>query len=81
MPVLNYVSFVKSDAKNLLIEKYGWRDYGGKHYESIFTRFFHAFYLPKKFNYDLRKSYNSALICSEQITREDALKDLENPPA
>tara|TARA_A100001015_G_scaffold321129_1_gene450288 strand:- start:2443 stop:3534 length:1092 start_codon:yes stop_codon:yes gene_type:complete len=81
VPVLNYVSFVKSDAKNLLIEKYGWRDYGGKHYESIFTRFFHAFYLPKKFNYDLRKSYNSALICSGQITREDALKDLENPPA
>ena len=58
----------------------GWRDYGGKHYESVFTRFFHSGYLPEKFGYDLRKSYLSALICSGQITRSDALIELENPP-
>ena len=81
VPILNYVPYIKSDAKNLLIDELGWRDYGGKHYESIFTRFFHAFYLPNKFGYDLRKSYLSALICSGQITREEALDELENPPA
>ena len=32
----------------------GWRDYGGKHYESIFTRFFQGYYLPTKFGYDKR---------------------------
>ena len=62
------------------MKNYGWRDYGGKHYESIFTRFFHAYYLPKKFNYDLRKSYASALICSGQITREEAIGEISSPP-
>jgi N-acetyl sugar amidotransferase len=77
VPILNYINFVKSDAKQLLIDELGWRDYGGKHYESIFTRFFHSYYLPVKFGYDLRKSYLSALICSGQISREDALEELK----
>jgi len=81
VPVLNYVPYVKADAKRTLMEELGWRDYGGKHYESVFTRFFHADYLPTKFGYDLRKSYNSALVCSGQITREEALAELANPPS
>lgn len=81
VPILNYIDFVKDDAKQLLIEELDWRDYGGKHYESIFTRFFHAFYLPEKFGFDLRKSYLSASICSGQITREKALEELAKPPA
>lgn len=81
VPILNYIDFVKDDAKQLLIDELDWRDYGGKHYESIFTRFFHAFYLPEKFGFDLRKSYMSALVCSGQITREKALEELSKPPA
>lgn len=81
VPILNYIDFNKATAKQLLIDDLGWRDYGGKHYESIFTRFFHAYYLPEKFGYDLRKSYNSALICSGQITRDQALEELSHPPA
>jgi N-acetyl sugar amidotransferase len=81
VPILNYIDFNKDAAKKLLIDELGWRDYGGKHYESIFTRFFHAYYLPEKYGYDLRKSYNSALICSGQITREAALSELQTVPA
>lgn len=81
VPILNYIPYVKSDTKKVLIDELGWRDYGGKHYESIFTRFFHTYYLPNKFGYDLRKSYLSALICSGQITRDEALEELKNPPA
>jgi len=81
VPILNYVDFVKDEAKKLLIDELDWRDYGGKHYESIFTRFFHAFYLPEKFGFDLRKSYLSALVCSGQITRTKALEELAKPPA
>jgi N-acetyl sugar amidotransferase len=80
VPILNYINFVKSDAKQLLIDELGWRDYGGKHYESIFTRFFHSYYLPVKFGYDLRKSYLSALVCSGQMSRADALEELKQPP-
>lgn len=81
VPILNYIPYVKSDAKKILIDELSWRDYGGKHYESIFTRFFHAYYLPNKFGYDLRKTYLAALICSGQITRDEALEELKNPPA
>lgn len=81
VPILNYVPYVKAEAKQRLMDEVGWRDYGGKHYESTFTRFFHAYYLPRKFGYDLRKSYYSALVCSGQITREEALRDLAEPPA
>jgi N-acetyl sugar amidotransferase len=80
VPILNYINFVKSDAKQLLIDELGWRDYGGKHYESIFTRFFHSYYLPVKFGYDLRKSYLSALVCSGQMSRIDALEELKLAP-
>lgn len=81
VPILNYIPYNKAEAKQTLINELGWQDYGGKHYESIFTRFFHAFYLPVKFGYDLRKSYLSALVCSGQITRDEALEEISKPPA
>lgn len=81
VPILNYIPYVKDEAKKLLIDELGWRDYGGKHYESIFTRFFHAYYLPEKFGYDLRKSYLSALVCSGQMSREEALEEIAKPTA
>ena len=81
VPILNYIPFVKEEAKQLLINELGWRDYGGKHHENIFTRFFHVYYLPEKFGYDLRKCYLSALVCSGQMSREEAIKELKNPPA
>ena len=81
VPILNYIPYNKAEAKQLLIDELGWQDYGGKHYESIFTRFFHAYYLPVKFGYDLRKSYLSALVCSGQISRDEALEEISKPPA
>ena len=81
IPLLNYIDFNKQKAKTILIEELGWRDYGGKHYESIFTRFFHSFYLVNKFGYDLRKPYLSALVCSGQISKDEALQELSSPPA
>lgn len=81
VPILNYIPYVKDDAKKILMDELDWRDYGGKHYESIFTRFFHAYYLPVKFGYDLRKSYLSALVCSKQITRDMALEEISKSPA
>ena len=81
VPILNYIPYKKDEAKKLLMEDLGWRDYGGKHYESIFTRFFHAFYLPEKFGYDLRKSYLSAMVCSGQLSRDKALEELTHSPA
>ena len=79
VPILNYMPYVKAEVKRLLMDKFGWRDYGGKHYESVLTKFFQAYYLPVKFGYDKRRIHLSSLILSGQITREDALAELSQP--
>jgi hypothetical protein len=59
----------------------GWEYYGGKHYESVYTRFFQAYILPKKFNIDKRKAHLSSLIIStKEISREQALEEISKPP-
>ncbi|MDZ7647528.1 MAG: hypothetical protein U5K54_10340 [Cytophagales bacterium] len=52
---LNLISYNKDLAKEELKKELGWRDYGGKHYESVFTRFYQGYILPQKFNIDKRK--------------------------
>ena len=80
IPILNYVPYVKEEAKQLLQQELGWRDYGGKHFESIYTRFFQAYILPQKFNIDKRRAHLSNLILSGQITRDEALTEMGKPP-
>lgn len=33
-------------------DEFGRNDYGGKHYESIFTRFYQGYILPTKYGLD-----------------------------
>lgn len=80
LKILNYAPYNKAEAKKLLQSELGWEDYGGKHYESIFTRFFQGYILPKKFQFDKRRAHLSTLICSKQITREEALHEMEKSP-
>ncbi|HRJ76743.1 MAG TPA: N-acetyl sugar amidotransferase, partial [Anaerolineales bacterium] len=77
--ILNYIDYNKSEAMKILENELGWRYYGGKHYESIYTRFYQGYILPEKFGYDKRRCHLSSLICSGEITREQALKELEKP--
>lgn len=76
---LNMVDYRVPAAKATLMSSYGWQDYGRKHGESVFTRFFQNYYLPSKFGYDKRKAHYSSLICSGQMTREEALERLAEP--
>ncbi len=78
--LLNYIDYNREKAKQFLMKKLGWEDYGGKHLESLFTKFYQSYILPRKFNIDKRKAHLSALILSGQTTRESALKELEKPP-
>jgi N-acetyl sugar amidotransferase len=77
--ILNYMHFNKEEAQKFLADKLEWRDYGGKHHESVYTRIIQTYILPKKFNIDKRRAHLSNLILSGQITREEALKQLEEP--
>lgn len=78
--ILNYVDYVKTDALVFLERELGWRNYGGKHFESLYTRFYQGHILPKKFGFDKRKTHLSSLICSGEISREDALRQLQGEP-
>jgi len=77
--LLDYLDYDKQAAKHLLIENYGWQDYGGKHYESLYTRFYQGWILPQKFGYDKRRMHLSTLVCSGQMTREQALEEMRMP--
>jgi len=76
---LNYLEYNKFEAKKYLSDELGWRDYGGKHYESTFTKFFQAHYLPTKFGFDKRKAHLSSLIVSGQMTKNEAILELKKP--
>lgn len=74
---LNYIPYNKDKVKIFIQEKLAWRDYGGKHFESRFTKFFQSYYLPAKFGFDKRKAHLSNLIISGQLSKEEAIKELE----
>jgi N-acetyl sugar amidotransferase len=77
--ILNYVPYNKAEVKDTIKRELEWRDYGGKHYESVFTKFYQAYILPQKFKIDKRKAHYSTLICSGQMTRDEALEELKKP--
>jgi len=77
--LLDYIDYDKEKAKKFLIEELGWRDYGGKHHESIYTKFFQAYILPTKFGFDKKRAHLSSLILAGQIKREAALEEMEKP--
>ena len=70
---LDYIEYNKENVKIDLIEKYGWKDYGQKHFESIFTRFYQGYILIEKFKIDKRKFHYSSSILSGQMTKQEAL--------
>jgi N-acetyl sugar amidotransferase len=78
--ILSYIDFNKAKAAGLLQKEFGWQPYSGKHHESIYTKFYQAYWLLQKFGFDKRKGHLSALICAGQISRKEALKELSQPP-
>jgi N-acetyl sugar amidotransferase len=77
--ILDYLNYDKAEAKQLLINELEWKDYGGKHEESIYTKFYQDYILTKKFGIDKRKAHFSSLICSNYMTREQAIEELQRP--
>jgi N-acetyl sugar amidotransferase len=77
--LLNYIDYNKSAAMDLLTNELGWQYYGGKHFESRYTKFFQSYYLPERFGYDKRRAHLSSLIVSGQLDRDSALEEMERP--
>jgi len=76
---LNFMPYDKGKAVAELEKAVGWKAYGRKHGESLFTKLFQNYYLPRKFGYDKRRPHLSSLIVSGQITRQQALASLDEP--
>jgi N-acetyl sugar amidotransferase len=76
---LNYLPYIKTDAENLLKEKFCWESFQHKHHESRFTRFYEDFWLPRKFGFEKRRAHFSSLILTGQMTREEALERISKP--
>lgn len=78
--ILDLMPYNKADVLQQLQDKYGYKPYPYKHYESIFTRFYQGFILPTKFGVDKRKLHLGTLVASGQMNRECALADLDKIP-
>ncbi len=70
---LDYLPYNKFEAVDVLTKRFAYKPYPYKHYESVFTRFYQGYILPKKFGVDKRRLHLSTLVISGQMTRDEAL--------
>lgn len=80
LTLLNYVPYIKKDVIATLEREYGFQEYGQKHFEDLLTKFLEAWWLPTRFGFDIRKAQLSSLVVTGQMTRDEALEILKNPP-
>ena len=76
---LDLIPYKKEEAKVTLQSRFGWQPYPQKHFESRFTKFYESYWLPKRFGFDVRRVQYSSLIVTEQMTRDAAIKLLQEP--
>lgn len=76
---LNLIDYRRDSAFAELKEYCGFEYYGRKHLENYLTAFAQLCWLPEKFGVDKRTSHLSSMIISGQMSREEALRELEEP--
>lgn len=76
---LDYFQYNKAEASRLMEDKLGIRPYEHKHGESTFTWFYQNYILPRKFGFDKRRPHLAALVVVGQMSRANALEELEKP--
>jgi len=58
------------------LQTFGWKEYGGKHAENVYTEFIGAYYLPVKFGIDKNLTYQSALIRSGKMLKSEYVEPI-----
>lgn len=79
-PFLDYFNFRKEAALEELGREVGYRPYPYKHYESVFTRFYQGYILPRKFGVDKRRMHLSTLVVTGQMQRDEAMAMMQHSP-
>ena len=77
---LNLVEFTRKSMIETLQKEYGYVPYGQKHFEDLITKFLEGWWQPTRFGHDIRRAQLSSLVITGQMTRDEALKILEQPP-
>ncbi len=77
---LNMIPFTRVEMIKTLVDEYGYVTYGQKHFEDLITKFLEGWWVPTRFGHDIRRAQLSSLVVTGQMTREEALKILEEPP-
>ena len=75
----DYIDFNKQKVEAFIKQELGWRPYPMKHYESLYTKFYQGYLLPRKFGFDKRRAHLSSLVCAGQMTRDEAMRELQKP--
>jgi len=78
--LMEFMDYNKKKVDVILKKELDWEYYGGHHHENHYTKFFQSYYLPQKFGIDKRKTELSALIRSGQISREEAMAEIDASP-
>lgn len=73
---LNYVDYNRSKAIMELEDFCDFKYYGSKHLENTLTKFIQLYWFYTKFGVDKRKAHLSSMIISGQMTRNEALDEL-----
>ncbi len=77
---LNLVPVTKELMVNTLVKEYGYEPYGQKHFEDLLTKFLEGWWNPTRFGHDIRKAQLSSLVITGQISRDEAIEILKEPP-
>lgn len=77
---LNLVNFTRESMIHTLVDEYGYEPYGQKHFEDLLTKFLEGYWMPTRFGHDIRRVQLSSLVVTGQMSRDEALKILEQPP-
>jgi hypothetical protein len=74
--VFHYITITDQVKRNTMTA-FGWKDYGAKHGENIYTKFIGYYLLPNKWGIDKRINYKSALVRSGRLAKNQAKFDLK----
>ncbi|MDC1213980.1 hypothetical protein N8000_05845 [Rhodospirillales bacterium] len=75
-----HIDYNKESTKRFLSDRFGWNWYGGHHLENRTAAISHLYIFPQQANIDLRLLGHAALTRIGQMSRDEALLDLKNPP-
>lgn len=76
---LNFIEYNRKRALDELFDFCGFEYYGAKHLENTLTKFIQVYWFYHKFGVDKRRSHLSSMIIAGQLTREEALTELQLP--